>query len=93
MFQGIHNFTRIGHIHQRVLTIQVLRGLLMKGDQQQKKGNRFLGNELDHIINEEGSDRQFDWFVPERTEGLTQAGLSRINQSIEAFVYCVLGHR
>ena len=54
-------------------------------------GNRFLGNELDHIINEEGSDRQFDWFVPDKAEGLTQAGLSRINQSIEAFVYCVLG--
>ena len=46
---------------------------------------------MDHIINEEGSDRQFDWFVPEKMEGLTQAGLSRINQSIEAFVYCVLG--
>ena len=54
-------------------------------------GNKYLGNELDHIINEQGSDRQFDWFVPERMEGLTQAGLSRINQSIEAFVYCVLG--
>ena len=23
-------------------------------------GNKYLGNELDHIINEEGSDRQFD---------------------------------
>ena len=54
-------------------------------------GNRFLGNELDHIINEEGSDHQFDWFVPNKAEGLTQAGLSRLNQSIEAFVYCVLG--
>ena len=46
---------------------------------------------MDHIINEQGSDRQFDWFVPNKAEGLTQAGLSRINQSIEAFVYCVLG--
>ena len=27
----------------------------------------------------------------DKAEGLTQAGLSRINQSIEAFVYCVLG--
>ena len=56
-------------------------------------GNKYLGNELDHIINEEGSDHQFDWFVPERTEGLTHSLtlLSRINQSIEAFVYCVLG--
>ena len=54
-------------------------------------GNKYLGNELDHIINEQASDRQFDWFVPDKAEGLTQAGLSRINQSIEAFVYCVLG--
>ena len=54
-------------------------------------GNKYLGNELDHIINEQGSDRQFDWFVPDKAEGLTQAGLSRIYQSIEAFVYCVLG--
>ena len=46
---------------------------------------------MDHIINEQGSDRQFDWFVLNKAEGLTQAGLSRINQSIEAFVYCVLG--
>ena len=28
---------------------------------------------------------------PDKAEGLTQAGLSRLNQSIEAFVYCVLG--
>ena len=42
-------------------------------------GNKYLGNELDHITNEQGSDRQFDWFVPEKMEGLTQAGLSRIN--------------
>ena len=34
---------------------------------------------------------QADWFCPNVAEGLTQAGLSRINQSIEAFVYCVLG--
>ena len=30
-------------------------------------------------------------FVPKTSAGLTQAGLSRINQSIEAFVYCILG--
>ena len=54
-------------------------------------GNKYLGNELDHIINEQGSDHQFDWFVPNKADGLTQAGLSHINQSIEAFGYCVLG--
>ena len=34
---------------------------------------------------------QYDWFAPKYAPGLTQAGLSRINQSIEAFVYCILG--
>ena len=34
---------------------------------------------------------QYAWFVPKNSSGLTQAGLSRINQSIEAFVYCILG--
>jgi len=36
-------------------------------------------------------DRQFDWFAPNTANDLTQVGLSRINQSIEAFVYCILG--
>ena len=31
------------------------------------------------------------YIAPNTANGLTQAGLSRINQSIEAFVYCVLG--
>ena len=34
---------------------------------------------------------QYDWFAPNKSSGLTQAGLARINQSIEAFVYCILG--
>ena len=38
-----------------------------------------------------GVERQFDFFVPGASHGLTQAGLARLNQSIEAFVYCVLG--
>ena len=29
----------------------------------------------------------------ENSEGLTQAGMSRLNQSIEAFLYCILGSR
>ena len=37
------------------------------------------------------ADRQYDWLAPKTSQGLTQTGLSRINQSIEAFVYCVLG--
>ena len=34
---------------------------------------------------------QYDWFAPNKSSGLKQAGLARINQSIEAFVYCILG--
>jgi len=34
---------------------------------------------------------QYEWFFPSTSTGLTNAGLSRINQSIEAFVYCILG--
>jgi len=37
------------------------------------------------------SDTQSDWFTPNKASGLTQAGLSRINQSIKAFIYCTLG--
>ena len=34
---------------------------------------------------------QYAWFVPKNSSGLTKAGLARINQSIKAFVYCILG--
>jgi len=34
---------------------------------------------------------QYDWFALNKTAGLTKAGLARINESIEAFVYCFLG--
>ena len=54
-------------------------------------GKDDAGNLLDFIRNDQGADRQFEYFVPDYAQGLTQAGLSRLNQSIEAFVYCVLG--
>ena len=44
-----------------------------------------------YIRPETSAANQYDWFVPKTAAGLTQAGLSRINQSIEAFVYCILG--
>ena len=49
------------------------------------------GNILGFIRNGQGADRQFNWFVPDKANGLPQAGLSSLNQSIEAFVYCILG--
>ena len=36
-------------------------------------------------------ERQFDLFMADKSEGLTQAGMARPNLSIEAFVYCILG--
>ena len=49
------------------------------------------GNAVYFIRNDDGTENQFDFFVPDEAQGLTQTGLSRLNQSIEAFVYCVLG--
>ena len=34
---------------------------------------------------------QYDWFNPNTASRLMQVGLSHINQSIKAFVYCILG--
>ena len=49
------------------------------------------GNLIYYIEPDDAAYRQVDWFCPNVAEGLTQTGLARINQSIEAFVYCVLG--
>ena len=51
-----------------------------------KDGNLLAFIELDGV-----AFAQYDWFAPNTSSGLTQAGLARINQSIEAFVYCILG--
>ena len=45
---------------------------------------------IKYIENSEAADAQADWFCPNTPQGLTQAGLARINQSIEAYVYCIL---
>ena len=49
------------------------------------KGNLIYFIEPDSIID------HYDSFAPNNASGLTQADLAHINQSIEAFVYCVLG--
>ena len=54
-------------------------------------GTDDAGNLIDFIRNDQGTDVQFEYFVPDYAKGFTQAGLSCLNQSIEAFVYCVLG--
>ena len=54
-------------------------------------GKALDGNLIYYIEPDKIAATQYDWFVPKAAEGLTQAGLSRINQSIEAYVYCILG--
>ena len=48
-------------------------------------------NTIAFIQNDQGADTQFEHFVPNQTSGLTLNGLGRINRSIEAFGYCILG--
>ena len=54
-------------------------------------GKAIKGDPISYIGPEPVAATQYDWFAPKTAAGLTQAGLSRINQSIEAFVYCILG--
>ena len=54
-------------------------------------GKGIKGDLIYYIRPEMSAANQYDWFAPKTSAGLTQAGLSRINQSIEAFVYCILG--
>ena len=55
-------------------------------------GDASKGNRISYIREiAEIAATQYDWFAPKKAAGLTKAGLSRINQSIEAFVYCILG--
>ena len=56
------------------------------------EGGKGIKGDLIYYIRPETSAANLnDWFAPKPAAGLTQAGLSRINQSIEAFVYCILG--
>ena len=45
---------------------------------------------LAYFIRNDVSERQYDFFIPQITHGVTSARLARLNQSIEAFVYCIL---
>ena len=48
------------------------------------------GNLLQYILNSETED-QYEYFLTHVSNGLTNAGQARLNQSIEALVYCILG--
>ena len=53
-------------------------------------GEGSKGNLLQYILNSETKD-QYEYFLTRVSNGLTNAGQARLNQSIEALVYCVLG--
>ena len=53
-------------------------------------GEGSKGNLLQYILNDETKD-QYEYFLTRVSNGLTNAGQARLNQSIEALVYCVLG--
>ena len=51
----------------------------------------YKANGIYFARNDQGADKQFEYFVPNYSQGLTRTGLARINQSIEAYCYCTLG--
>ena len=55
------------------------------------EGGKDDANRIEFTRNDQGVDRQLEYFVPNRARGLTLNGLGRINRSIEAFGYCILG--
>ena len=51
----------------------------------------YKANSIYFVRNDQGAEKQLEHFVPNRSSGLTLSGLGRINRSIEAFGYCILG--
>ena len=54
-------------------------------------GDPSEGNLAAFICNDEGADKQYEHFIPSSANGLTPIGLGRINQSIQAYCYSILG--
>ena len=51
----------------------------------------YKANSISFVRNDQGAEKQLEHFVPDFSNGLTPRGLGRINRSIEAFGYCILG--
>jgi len=49
-------------------------------------GKASNGSVVYFICNDDGTQKHFDFFVPNSTQGLTQVRLSRVNQTIDAFL-------
>ena len=50
-----------------------------------------IGGQVGRITNKAHGGKQYEWFAPDVGKGLTNAGLGRLNHSIEVFLYCVVG--
>ena len=57
---------------------------------REEGGEGSKGNLLQYILNKD-IDNGYEYFLTRVSNGLTKAGQARLNQSIEALVYCVLG--
>ena len=55
------------------------------------EGGKDGDGNLISLIRNDDAKTQYSWFIPSRGHGLTRKGMGRINRSLEAFVYCVLG--
>jgi hypothetical protein len=55
------------------------------------EGGKAADGNLINLIRNDLAEKQFDYFMISKSEGLSQAGMARLNQSIEAYVYCILG--
>ena len=51
----------------------------------------YKANGIYYVRNDQGADKQFEYFVPNYSQVITYPGLARINQSIEAYCDCILG--
>ena len=54
-------------------------------------GNASDGNAVYFTRNDDGTDKQFEYFAPNHAKGFTDIGLARIDQSFQAFCHSVLG--
>ena len=53
--------------------------------------SNYKANGISFMRNDQGAENQLEHFVPDHANGLTPPGLGRINRSITAFGYCILG--
>ena len=56
-----------------------------------RNNSNYKANGIYFMRNDQGAENQLEHFVPDHTSGLTINGLGRLNRTIEAFGYCILG--